>query len=92
MLVGTFRKSETSFFLTAIPGYHAAATIARWILKSCTSIFKAHSVCSAGVSIPEIMEAGALLQFLRSFITVLISPQTLEIQLFFQLQTCKIDT
>ena len=72
--VEKFRKSETSLFLTAIPGYHAATatTIARWIKTGLskagidTSIFKAHSVRSAstsaaadaGVSTSEIMEAA----------------------------------
>ena len=68
------RKSRSPFFLTAIPDHHpaTAATIARWIKTGLsragidTSIFKAHSICSAstsaaadaGVSVSEIMEAA----------------------------------
>jgi len=68
------RKSEGSFFLTAVPDHHpaTATTIARWIKTGLSragidiSIFKAHSVRSAstsaaadaGVTVPEIMEAA----------------------------------
>ena len=70
----SIRKSENSLFLTIIPSHHpaTAATIARWIKTGLsragidTSVFKAHSTCSAstsaaadaGLSVSEIMEAA----------------------------------
>ena len=68
------RKSESSFFLTAVLDHHpaTASIVARWIKTGLSrtgidiSIFEAHSVRSAstsavadaGVIVPEIMKAA----------------------------------